>query len=230
MSEEIRPLHESEIALNEAKREAALAEAEKYRQEARKAGADADVRENEAAKSQRQEERERAGNQQHQVYVFDKEVSPATVREAVAALSIWHREKPGCNIVIQITSPGGDIIAGFELVDYIRWLRAEGHEVTCVAYGYAASMGGVLLQAGSKRVMGKNALLLIHEGSLGVVGDYAKVQDMVALMKKMHEKILDLFMERATVTRRFIVKNWERRDWWITAEDALKYGFVDEIL
>jgi len=227
---EVTKLDPSEVALNEARREAALAERDRSRELTRLAKLDADYRELELAGKGRTEKMDLARDINNHVYVFNQEVSEKSVNLAIDALGSFHRKDPGCSITIQITSPGGDILSGFALIDYIRWLRLEGHSVTTVTFGYAASMAGVILQAGDQRVMSKNALLLIHEGSLGVRGDYAKVEDMVALMKKMHGMILDLFLERATVTRRFISKNWERRDWWITAEEALKYGFIDSIL
>jgi ATP-dependent protease ClpP protease subunit len=48
-------------------------------------------------------------------------------------------------------------------------------------------------------------------------------------MKLLHEHILDLFAGRATVTKAFIRKNWNRTDWWMSSDEALKHGFVDEI-
>jgi ATP-dependent protease ClpP protease subunit len=93
----------------------------------------------------------------------------------------------------------------------------------------AASMAGVILQAGTTRTMGKNAFLLLHEGSMGASGDFGSVEDRVKFMKLLHEHILDLFAGRATVTKAFIRKNWNRTDWWMSSDEALKHGFVDEI-
>jgi len=163
------------------------------------------------------------------VYVFDKQVEESSVKLCIQQLVNWSRQDPGCKIEIQINSPGGSIIDGFALIDFIRGLRENGHEVTMIAYGYAASMAGVLLQAADRRLMGKHALMLIHEGSLGAIGDFGKVEDRLKLMKMMHDKILALFTERAKLSAGQIRSRWERKDWWLTAEEALKHGFVDEI-
>ena len=48
--------------------------------------------------------------------------------------------------------------------------------------------------------------------------------------RELHEHILDLFADRATVTKAFIRKNWLRTDWWIGADTALKHGFIDKVL
>jgi ATP-dependent protease ClpP protease subunit len=103
-----------------------------------------------------------------------------------------------------------------------------------VTFGMAASMAGVLLQAADTRIMGANAFLLIHEGSLGAIGDFGDVEDRVELMGQMHDRILSLFETRAKpinpkTTKAFIRNRWKRKDWWITAEEAAKLGLVDEV-
>ena len=171
-----------------------------------------------------------AQNEHHHVYQFSDQVSDASVKKCINQLTTWSRNDPECDIEITINSPGGDTIAGFALIDFITDLRSKGHAVTTSALGMAASMAGVILQAGTNRVMGKNAFLLLHEGSMGASGDFGSVEDRVKFMKLLHEHILDLFADRATVTKAFIRKNWLRTDWWIGADTALKHGFIDKVL
>ena len=95
-------------------------------------------------------------------------------------------------------------------------------------------MAGVILQAADTRIIGENAILLIHEGSFGAVGSYGEVEDRVKLMNLLHGRILDIFEKRAKplnskTTKTFIKKNWSRQDWWMNATMALELGFVDEI-
>jgi ATP-dependent Clp endopeptidase proteolytic subunit ClpP len=170
-----------------------------------------------------------AQNEHHHVYLFSEQVSESSVKKCISQLTTWSRNDPECDIEININSPGGSIVDGFALIDFVADLQSKGHKITTVALGMAASMGGVILQAGTKRIMGKNAFLLIHEGSLGAVGDYGEVEDRVKFMKLLHEHILDLFVGRSNVTKAFIRKNWARTDWWIDSEEALKHGFIDEI-
>lgn len=173
-----------------------------------------------------------AANSHHKVYSFTGQVGESSVRKAVDQLTIWSRNYPGCDIEFQINSPGGDIVEGFALIDFLFGLRKKGHKITTVGYGMVASMAGVILQAGDIRQMGDNAILLIHEGSLGASGDFGAVEDRVKLMKMFHEKILDLFVARADgkVTKAFIRKQWQRTDWWCSASTSLKHGFCDAIV
>lgn len=214
----------------------ALRDAERKRvaAETRKAVAEAIIAEVERDVVVEERDAQLAQNSNHKVYVFDSEVSASSVKKCINQLTKWHRQDPGCPIEFQINSPGGSIFDGFVLIDFIRDLRDKGHEVTMVTYGMAASMAGVLLQSADKRVIGANAFLLLHEGSLGAIGDFGDVEDRVELMKLFHDRILNLFEERAKpinpkTTAKFIKGRWQRKDWWIPSEDALKLGLVDEV-
>lgn len=229
-----RALEPAEIAALEAEAEKHRAERDFFRAQTRKEKAQAIASEIVARTKQRDEKNELAKDTQHHVYVFDLSVAASSVKACVQQMSLWSRQDPGCDMELQINSPGGDIFSGFALIDFIRDLQCKGHEVTTVAFGMAASMGGVILQAGTTRVIGSNALLLIHEGQLGASGDYGEVQDRLKLMGMLHERILGLFEERAKpindkTTKRYIRNHWERKDWWLTADDCLKLGFVDEV-
>jgi ATP-dependent protease ClpP protease subunit len=211
------------------------AESKRTMAEARKWLAEAKISEIELGIAVEQRDAQLAQNSRHKVYVFDSSVEAGSVKKCINQLTQWHRQDPGCAIEITINSPGGSIFDGFVLVDFIRDLREKGHQVTMVVYGMAASMGGVLLQAADHRVMGANAFLLIHEGSLGIgMADFGNAEDHFELMKMFHTRILNLFEERAKpinpkTTAKFIKRNWMRKDWWIPSEDALKLGLVDEV-
>ena len=213
------------------------AEAALHTAEMRKTIAEAIEAEAKAAKATIELERERhkrikelAADEFHHTYLFDKEVAEASVKACIKQLAEWERcnEQP-LTIELVINSPGGEVFNGFALIDYIISMQAREHTVNTIAYGMAASMAGVILQVGNSRAMGANALMLLHEGSLGAMGDFGKVEDRVALMKLMHERILSLFVSRSSVSRRFITSKWHRTDWWLTADECLKHGFVDEV-
>lgn len=213
---------------------AAEAEAELHRAETREKLARAQEAEISLRSKQRAEKDELAKDNHHHVYVFDDQVSESSVKKCIQQLNTWTRQKKNCKIEIQINSPGGAIIDGFALIDYITSLRDQGHTIDIVALGVAASMAGVILQAADKRVIGKNAFLLIHQAQFGAVGNFGKVEDQVKFVELMHDKILTLFANRATplnskTTKALIKRKWSRKDWWMNAEDALKYGFVDEV-
>jgi ATP-dependent Clp protease protease subunit len=210
------------------------AEADLARAEAREMNAQADLAEMNLEREKEKRDKEKAANERHRVYVFDSDVTASSVKKCMDQLTTWSRQHPGCEIEIQINSPGGSIFDGFALIDFIRDLREHDHHVTMVALGMAASMAGVLLQAADTRVIGANCFMLIHEGSLGAIGDFGDVEDRVQLMGQMHDRILALFEERATpinpkTTKQFIRRRWQRKDWWFPGHEALKLGFVDQV-
>ncbi len=229
MASDSRPLEPAETAHLEARALKEQAETRKLDAEARYARAQADAAELLLDREHEKRAKELAADEHHRVYVFDQAVSDTSVKRCINQLTTWARQDPKCAIEVQINSPGGSIFDGFALIDFIRDLREKGHHVTMLAYGMAASMAGVLLQVADTRVMGANCLMLIHEGSLGAMGDFDKVEDRVELMKLMHKRILTLFTARANVSEGFIRTRWRRKDWWLTAETALKHGFIDEI-
>ncbi len=213
---------------------AAEAEAELHKAETREKLARAQEAEISLASKKRAEKDELAKDAHHYVYVFDDAVSEASVKKCIQQLNTWTRQKKNCKIEIQINSPGGAVIDGFALIDYITSLREQGHTIDIVALGVAASMAGVILQAADKRIIGKNAFLLIHEAQFGAVGTFGKIEDQVKFVELMHDKIVSLFALRALpinpkTTKSAIKRKWSRKDWWMNAEDAYKYGFVDEI-
>jgi ATP-dependent Clp protease protease subunit len=234
MSDQSRPLEPAEIAVLNA--EAAKHDAERalFAAQARKADLDTESSRLSLDKKIREEQDELAKDTHHHVYVFDKDVSDESVKTCIRQLTTWTRQNENAVIELQINSPGGSIFAGLALVDFIRRLQSKGHTINTVAFGMAASMGGVLLQVGDTRTMGKNAILLIHQGSLGAIGSVGEVEDRMKLMDLFHERILDIFEERSRpvnpkTTKAFIKKNWDRKDWWLTADKALELGFVDEV-
>lgn len=187
------------------------------------------------AQMEREERIARTGDLYHRSYTFDSEVSERSVKLCIQTLTAWSRDEPGCSITLYLNSPGGDIVEGFALIDFLLDLRRRGHHVRTIALGMAASMSAVILQAGDERIMGPNAILLIHEGSLGAVGSFGEVEDRVALMTKLHSRIFQLFADRAAplnakTTASYLKRQAKRTDWWLDSTEALELGIVDSIL
>ena len=204
--------------------------------EARARDADATMQELKVADAQRDEAREVAKNEYHHVYFYNTGIEESSVTTCMDRLTQWHREVPKCPIEVIFFSPGGSLVPGFALFDYIQYLRSQGHVFTTVALGMAASMAGILLQAGDVRVMGKEAWMLIHEVSFGAGGKIGEVEDAVEWVKKVQKRVLDIFAKRtagskapAPLTARQIAVRWKRKDWWLGSDECLKFGFVDEV-
>lgn len=215
----------------------AEAEAAKAQAEARAARAGAEEAETKLLKARNDRDRERekreeelAAHKYHHVYLFDESVSEVSVKKCIQQLTTWERTSPDpITVELVIDSPGGSVFDGFHLIDYINRLHADGHTVNTTAYGMAASMAGVLLQVGKTRAMGANALLLIHEAQFGAMGSMGNVEDQVRMVELMHDRILELFASRSSMSKATIARRWRRRDWWISAQDCLKHGFVDAV-
>lgn len=194
------------------------------------AEADAEKAQLDLEKARRERDLVNAEAQEALEYTFYDAVNGASVKTALAELGKWHRRFPGRPLKIILNSPGGSVIAGLALFDYIRYLRAGGHHVTVVALGYAASMGGILLQAGGKRVIGREAMLLIHEVSSGTQGKVSDMEDDVRYTGRLWDKLAKILAERSNLTYRQIKARAKRVDWWLDASEAIKLGFADEIL
>lgn len=228
---------QADLALARGKLKQVEAHTRKLLAEASAAESEAEVMAIHRDKAVDQREAEKASDLYNKIYYFTKDVNQATVASCVDRLTYWSRTSPGCDIEIVFNSPGGSVIDGMALFDFIQTIRRKGHKVTTTALGVAASMAGILLQAGDVRRMGKEAWVLIHQASFGAVGSYGEVEDRLKWVEKVQERILDIFSGRAAsskaehpMTRRAIKKNWERKDWWISSDDCLKHGFVDEVL
>lgn len=226
--------------------ERAAAEARKFDAEARKANAEAEAAEAEAAVAKLDLERavEKRDRERHADAYKDRTVvlggvDPSSVSQCMAKLDGWHREDPECSITVTIDSPGGHVIPGFHLFDHILDLREQGHKIDTRTRGYAASMGGILLQAGETRSMGPNATLMLHEVSFGASGKIGDVEDSVEFAKLLWNRALDIFAERCAgasdehatkkLGRRALDNRTSRKNWWVNAKDALAFGLVDEI-
>jgi ATP-dependent protease ClpP protease subunit len=233
-------LTRAETAKALADAEQARAAASKSAAEASKARADAEISLLDLEKKRHELAKWRAGTEHHRVYRYADQVSASSTEKCLSQLTTWRRidEAEGEQRPMEIifTSPGGSIYDGFVLFDAIQDLRRDGWTVDTGTYGMAASMAGVLLQAGDTRWVAQSAWVLIHRASFGAMGSTDDIEDMVERVEGLERRIIDIFVRRAAasgvdkpVTAQMIKRNWKRKDWWINADDCLKLGIVDEI-
>jgi ATP-dependent Clp endopeptidase proteolytic subunit ClpP len=233
-AEELKTLAEVEClkadsykAQTEAKE--AVARTRKVDAETRKALADARQAEIGLAEAEDDEKARKAADSQHHVYAFVGVVDATSVKNCMRQLTQWHRNDPECDIEIVFNSPGGGIVDGMALYDFIQLLRSQGHRITTTALGMAASMAGILLQAGDVRAMGAESWLLIHEASFGTMGKTTDIEDAVAWIKKVQRRILRIFASRSNLSERQLSNRWNRKDWWLDSTEALALGLIDQI-
>jgi ATP-dependent Clp endopeptidase proteolytic subunit ClpP len=189
------------------------------------------------AKRMREENDTLSSDYYNHVYRFTSSVDEETVAACISVLSKWSRQSPKCNITLILQSPGGDVISGAALFDFLEDLKRKGHHLTTKSMGYAASMAAVLLQAGTVRVAAKQSWILLHEASMGAIGKLADVEDRVEWIRRICDRFLDIFSERASQAtgkdkarvKAYIKKNWSRKDFWLASDEALKLGIVDVV-
>ena len=174
--------------------------------------------------------RQTADDQLRVVTVSD-EINSMVARHAIGQLTELAALDGRLSIDLVITSPGGSIFDGLAIFDHVRWLRAQGTTIDTTALGWAASMAGILLQAGERRYIGGNSWLMIHEAStwLGRTSASA-IRDEVGLLDRLEAQVLGIFAERSGRDEAWIKSQFERKNWWLSADQAVELGFADEVV
>jgi len=229
MAEREKKKTPQELALVEAETKKILAEAEKIKSEAMTAQFAAKIKKLELEKKEQDWRREKAKDAENMVYRFNTIVDKTHIYDCMYRLTQWSRRRPKCDIEIVFSSGGGSIVDGFVLFDFVQELRGRGHKVTTGSLGMAASMAGVLLQSGEHRWMGHQAWMMIHRAAFGAVGKTFEIEDEVSWIKRIEERILEIFEKRSHLSKRKIKRNWDRKDWWISSDEALEFGLIDEV-
>lgn len=157
--------------------------------------------------------------------------TPVTDDEAnliIAQMLFLEADDPDKDICLYINSPGGSVSAGLAIYDTMQYIRCE---VSTICVGMAASMGAFLLAAGAKgkRKALPNSEIMIHQPSGGAQGQASDVRihaEQILRVKKQLNKIL---AQRTGKSFEQIEADTER-DNFMTAEEALEYGLIDEIV
>jgi ATP-dependent Clp endopeptidase proteolytic subunit ClpP len=171
----------------------------------------------------------RASEWDSRLYSFIGPVSQGSAHECMETLGLWNRLDPGEGITVMFDSPGGGVFAGLALYDFLQELRGTGTQITTVVRGMAASMGGILMQAGDERVIGRNAHMLIHEVSSGSIGKVSDQEDNLKFTKRLQDRCVAILAERSTMSGAQIKTKWKKTDWWLDAPECVKFGFADRI-
>lgn len=208
------------------------AEAAKLQAEARTAVAEAETAELELMDAKLESAKRWADDEHNHVFHFETAVhSTQSFRGKLAASD---RLDPDADWTIIMNSPGGSVIDGMALFDDLVTYSKRGggrHHLTIKTRGFAASMGGILLQAADVRMCGKESVILVHEVSAAAVGKVGEMEDEMKLVRMFCDRIANVFVARADgkITKRAFENKWRRTDWWLSAEDSLKNGFIDAI-
>ncbi len=146
----------------------------------------------------------------------------------VAQLLFLEAENPKKEISMYINSPGGVVTSGMAIYDTMQFIRPA---VSTLCIGQAASMGSLLLTAGEKgqRFALPNARIMLHQPSGGFQGQASDIERHAEDIIKMKRRLEDIYVRQTGQNRETIERTLDR-DYFMTAEEAKKYGLIDSVI
>jgi ATP-dependent Clp protease, protease subunit len=132
------------------------------------------------------------------------------------------------DIQMYINSPGGSVYSGMGVYDTMQYVTPD---VATICIGMAASMGAVLMCAGTKgkRTALKHSRIMMHQPSGAIGGQASDIEITVNEIKKLKKELYDIISFHTGKTLKQVEKDCDR-DYWLTANEAKEYGLVDEVL
>jgi ATP-dependent Clp protease protease subunit len=155
-------------------------------------------------------------------------IDDMVANSVVAQLLFLQAEDPDKDIYLYINSPGGVITAGMAIYDTMQYIKPD---VSTICIGMAASMGAFLLAAGAKgkRFALPNSEVMIHQPLGGARGQATDIEIHARHILKLRERLNRILSENTGQPLEVIERDTDR-DFFMTAEEAKKYGLIDEII
>jgi ATP-dependent Clp protease protease subunit len=146
----------------------------------------------------------------------------------VAQMLFLESEDPEKDVHVYINSPGGVITSGLAIYDTMQYVKCP---VATICVGQAASMAAVLLAGGSdgKRVALPSARIMLHQPLGGTQGQAADIQIHAREIMRLKDRLHDILTHHTGQPRERIEKDTDR-DFFMSAEEAVKYGIVDKVI
>ena len=146
----------------------------------------------------------------------------------VAQLIFLENEDPKKDITMYINSPGGSVHSGLGIIDTMNFLKCD---VSTVCIGMAASMGAMILSAGArgKRFVLPNSEVMIHQPLGGAEGQASDIAIAAQNILKIKEVLYKMLAKNTGKTLAQIEKDADR-NYWLSSDEAVKYGIVDKII
>ena len=164
------------------------------------------------------------------IIILGGPVTDDSANAIIAQMLFLSNDDPKSDIQFYINSPGGSVSAGFGIIDTMRFLRCDV-ATTCI--GMAASMGAILLSAGTKgkRAVLQNSQVMLHQPLIGGVlqGPATDLGIEAAHMLRMRDRMYRLMSEWTGKTTEQIHRDFDRNK-WLFAEEAVEYGCCDRVL
>ena len=146
----------------------------------------------------------------------------------IAQMLFLEAEDPDKDIHLYINSPGGVVTAGMAIYDTMQYIKPD---VSTICVGSAASMGAVLLTAGAKgkRYVLPHARVMIHQPLGGVQGQASEIEIHAREILRMREELNGILASRSGQDIEVVARDTDR-DNFMSAQDAVEYGLIDEVL
>ncbi len=162
------------------------------------------------------------------IIFLGSEIDEVVANAVIAQMLFLEGEDPKKDIMLYINSPGGQVYAGMAMLDVMNYVKPD---VSTVVVGMAMSMAAVLLASGAKgkRFALPNSKIMIHQGSAGFQGSPSDI-DITAREVLATRKKLDEVLAATTGKPLSQVSKDTDRDFYMTADEAKKYGVVDQII
>ena len=156
-------------------------------------------------------------------------ISNGVANSIIAQLLLLENQDPKRDIEIYINSPGGSVPAGMAIYDTMQFIKPD---VRTICVGTAASMAAFLLAAGAKgkRYALPNSEILLHQVHVGgVEGQATDIEIATKQIMKIKKRVNEL-LSTHTGQKLSKIEDDTERDFWLTAEEAKKYGVIDEVV
>lgn len=150
----------------------------------------------------------------------------AHIDNALDYLISRDKKKP---INIMMNTPGGSVINGFAIYDTIM-RRKKTTPINITAIGACMSMGVIIMQAATERRAMPNAEFLLHEVSYGERGSISSHKDQLAVTTRLQSKLDGVITGRSHIDQSTLEQLTKRRDYTISAQEALEHGLIDQII
>lgn len=145
-----------------------------------------------------------------------------------AQLLFLDTSDPGKDISIYINSPGGSVYAGYGIYDTMQYI---GCDVSTICTGMAASMASVILVAGEKgkRFALPHSRVMIHQPLGGMQGQASDLEIAAREILRVKKELYQIISDHSGMSIQDVERDSDR-DYWMTSEEALKYGMIDKVL
>lgn len=158
--------------------------------------------------------------------IFSGQVDDNLADSIIAQLLHLTSENPNADITMYINSPGGSVTAALAIYDVMRYVSCP---INTICVGQACSAGSLILCSGDRRLMMKNARILLHQPSGGVSGQATDMQRGVQEILELSKIITDIYLEHTKIPQSEISKILDR-DTIIRGPEAIRLGLVDQIV